>query len=218
MSITTHNNKFQRTENSEPSNNPISTNSIKIRKNISIMSVKSVKSSDVFTEEELETITICYGDSKPKGNFIQDRHGFTHYKIDGKEQQGPMVVMSHGLGTSTNAFEAVAAELVNSGFKVLRYDFYGHGYSKYGGRRTYWKYDNDMLVDQLEDLLDYVEQEEVTGVQQGTTTIVGHSTGGVVAIEANRRWLKDDSKRDIVPSIILVAPAIYVKKVSDCWT
>ena len=182
------------------------------------MSVKSVKSSDAFTKEELETITICYGDSKPQGHFIQDRHGYTHFKIDGKEQQGPMVVMSHGLGTSMDAFEVVTAELVNSGFKVLRYDFYGHGYSKYGGRRTHWKYDSDMLVDQLEDLLDYVEEEETGVQQQGTTTIIGHSTGGVVAVEANRRWLKDNSKRDIVPNIILVAPAVFVNKVSDCWT
>jgi predicted alpha/beta-fold hydrolase len=171
-----------------------------------IMPLQSVTSSDVFTQEELHTITTCYDEKEPKGQFLQDRHGFTHYKVDGS---GPMVVLIHGLATSIDVYEIITTELVNSGFKVLRYDFYGHGYSKHGGDETFFDYDTDLFVDQLEDVLEHVEKEE--GVQ--AAAICGHSTGGNVCIAANDRWSKEGSKRGIAPKMILIAPAVYAKKV-----
>ena len=95
----------------------------------------------------------------------------------------------------------------------MRYDYYGHGYSKYGdgGKHLFFAYDPDMFVDQLDDLLDHIEKEE--GVHPAA--ICGHSTGGVVCVAANDRWSKKGSKRGIVPKIILISPAFYTaQKVS----
>ena len=109
----------------------------------------------------------------------------------------------------SDVYEIITTELVNSGFKVLRYDFYGHGYSKHGGDETFFKYDTDVFVDQLEDVLEHVEKEE--GVQ--AAAICGHSTGGNLCIAANYRWSKEGSKRAVAPKMILIAPALYAKKV-----
>jgi alpha-beta hydrolase superfamily lysophospholipase len=176
------------------------------------MPLQSVTATEVFTQEELATITACWDESKPQGKFLKDRHGFTHYRLDGSGQ-GPMVVLCHGLGTSMKAFEIISEDLVNSGYSVLRYDYYGHGYSKYGdgGKHLFFAYDPDMFVDQLDDLLDHIEKEE--GVHPAA--ICGHSTGGVVCVAANDRWSKKGSKRGIVPKIILISPAFYTaQKVS----
>ncbi len=51
--------------------------------------------TEVFTPDELTTITTCWDESKPIGKFIEDRHGFTHYSLNG---EGPMVALCHGLG------------------------------------------------------------------------------------------------------------------------
>jgi alpha-beta hydrolase superfamily lysophospholipase len=174
-----------------------------------IMSLQSVTATEVFTQEELATITACWDESKPQGKFLKDRHGFTHYRLDGSGQ-GPMVVLCHGLGTSMEAFEKISEDLVNSGYSVLKYDYYGHGYSKYGGKHLFFAYNSDMFVDQLDDLLDHIEKEE--GAKPAA--ICGHSTGGIVCVAANDRWSKEGSKRGIVPKLILISPAFYAKKVS----
>jgi len=182
-----------------------------------IMPLQCVQPSEVFTDDELSTLTTCWNEVKPQGNFLQDRHGFTHYKLDGVEN-GPsakgMVVICHGLGTSFYAFENFSTELVNAGYSVLKYDYYGHGYSKYCGGEDMWvDYTPDMFVDQLEDLLEHVEKEE----GGKPVAVVAHSTGGIVCTAANDRWSKVvGSKRGIIPKLVLVAPAFYCKKVSGC--
>jgi len=74
------------------------------------------------------------------------------------------------------------------------------------------KYDPDMFVDQLEDLLDFVCAEE----KEEVVAYVGHSNGGVNGISANFRWSSNNinggSKRSVFPKMILVNPALYAKK------
>eukprot|EP00587_Corethron_hystrix_P006409 CAMPEP_0113302172 /NCGR_PEP_ID=MMETSP0010_2-20120614/3095_1 /TAXON_ID=216773 ORGANISM="Corethron hystrix, Strain 308" /NCGR_SAMPLE_ID=MMETSP0010_2 /ASSEMBLY_ACC=CAM_ASM_000155 /LENGTH=345 /DNA_ID=CAMNT_0000155917 /DNA_START=78 /DNA_END=1115 /DNA_ORIENTATION=+ /assembly_acc=CAM_ASM_000155 len=166
---------------------------------------QSARVTEVLTPDELTTITTCWDETEPKGKFIKDRHGFTHYSLNG---EGPLVVLSHGLGTSMKAFDGIADAIVKAGYSVLSYDYYGHGYSKYGGEKVIFEYDLDMFTDQLEDLLSYVEREDI----KETYAIVGHSTGGLVCVAANQRWSRDRAARGIVPKLVLFSSAFYAKK------
>lgn len=178
------------------------------------MTPLQIQALEAFTQEELDTLTACYGEETPQGKFLKETHGVTHYQVEGVDN-GPsakgLVVLAHGIGTSYYAFEEFAQELVNAGYSVLSYDYYGHGYSKYSGD-MFVDYDKDLFVDQLQDLLGFVEKE--TG--EICVAMVGHSTGGIVCTAANERWGKggDNLQRKVIPKLILAAPAFYAKKVS----
>ena len=123
------------------------------------------------------------------------------------------IVLSHGLGTSVRVYHQLAAILVDDGYTVLRYDFYNHGYSKYAGglfgNGVWIKYTLvDLFVDQLEDLLLHV----CAGKKVTVVGIVGHSTGGVVAVASNARWRTQEAKRDVIPSVVLANPAFFLFK------
>jgi Lysophospholipase len=184
-----------------------------------------VDASDVFTNEELDDLLVCWNEDKPRGRFLKDRHGYTHFQIvpgGQKEKEHDaskgLIVVCHGLGVSYYAFDKFAQYLTNAGYSVLQYDYYGHGYSKYDGD-MFIEYDKEMFVDQLEDLLTFVEKE----TQETCLAMVGHSTGGIVCAAANDRWSKNDdcgttgsagfSQRSIVPKSILASPAFFAKKV-----
>lgn len=172
-----------------------------------------VSAEEVFVNDELEQIKSSWDDAKPDGKFVKDRHGFTHYSLEGvdldsdSDSAKKMVVLCHGLGTSMKTYNAMAEDLVQAGFSVLKYDYYGHGYSKYNGG-LFFNYDPEMFVDQLEDLVDYIEKEE--GVKP--LAVCGHSTGGIVAVAVNRRWCEAGSERSVVPKLVLFNPAFYADK------
>jgi len=182
---------------------------------------KLIDPIEEFTGEELAALTQVWGDTKPPGKFLKGRHGITHYIVDrdsrGKNGEGStkskkgMVVLSHGLGSSLKMFQELSNILVERGFSVLRYDYFGHGYGKYLGKDAWIKYTPDYFVDQLEDLLDHVYEEE----QEKVIGFIGHSNGGVNGISANYRWVNAKygaKERDLIPKMILVNPAIYAKK------
>lgn len=185
--------------------------SSKRRPNRHKMPTQLVTATDVFTPKELTTITTCFSESEPDGKFLKDRHGFTHYAIDGQIEH-PMVCLCHGLGTSMKAFQSISEDLVNAGYSVLKYDYYGHGYSKYdekNSKERFFDYTPEMMVDQLEDLVSHVEKEEGG---KPLAALCGHSTGGIVCVAANDRWSKEESSRSIVPKLVLISPAFYAKK------
>ena len=180
-----------------------------------------VPSSDVFSKREMVALRSAWDDNGPEGSLLKDRHGFTHYVIDrptstSKKEMQPstkgIIVLSHGLGTSVRVYQQLAAILVDDGYTVLRYDFYNHGYSKYAGglvgKDAWIKYTVDLFVDQLEDLLLHVCAE----TKETVVGIVGHSTGGVVAVASNARWRTKGAKRDVIPSVVLANPALFLFK------
>ena len=173
-----------------------------------------IDAKEAFTGEELSDLTAAWQDDKPEGKFLKARHGTTHYVVNrkGSSSKG-MIVLGHGLGSSLKMYKEFSDILVDKGFTVLRYDCFGHGYSKYNGEDMWIKYGPDMYVDQLEDLLDFVCAEE----KEEVVAYVGHSNGGVNGISSNFRWSSNDdknggSKRSVFPKMILVNPAIYANK------
>lgn len=121
------------------------------------------------------------------------------------------MVLAHGIGTSAKALKELGSTLVADGYSVLRYDYYGHGYSKFG-QNMWTKYTPDVFVDQLEDLLDHVMEE----TKEDVVALAGHSTGGLVGIAANHRWgaMMDGGKvrRAVLPKLVLINPSLYAKK------
>jgi pimeloyl-ACP methyl ester carboxylesterase len=92
--------------------------------------------------------------------------GDTAYHRAGDD--GPWVVLVHGLVTPSYAWEALAGTLVTEGFRVLRYDEFGRGLSE----RPPVRYDLDLYVRQLRELTDFL------GIE--TMHLIGWSMGGVI--------------------------------------
>ena len=66
--------------------------------------------------------------SKAPGKFIKLEHGYTHYQLDGPEN-GELVVLVNGYSIPYYLWDHTYPDLLNAGFRVLRFDFYGRGYS-----------------------------------------------------------------------------------------
>jgi len=101
-------------------------------------------------------------------------HGATHYEFcaDGDKNQ-PIVVLVHGGTLPMWVWDKQFKALMEDGFRVLRYDMYGRGYS---ARPEDVVYDRDLYRTQLEELLENVCPEEevfdLVGVSMGAGTAV----------------------------------------------
>lgn len=101
------------------------------------------------------------------GSFIALSDGVTHYELGGPKDGMP-VVLVHGFSVPCFIFDPLFEFLKNSGFRVLRYDLFGRGYSD----KPHVRYDIHLFVRQLKDLLDALEMTEIT--------LLGLSMGGPV--------------------------------------
>ncbi len=90
------------------------------------------------------------------GSFIRLSNGFTHYELCGPDS-GEAVVLVHGFSVPYFIFDPTFDFLVDSGFRVLRYDLFGRGFSD----RPHVKYNMDLFVDQLRELLDSLNLKQV---------------------------------------------------------
>jgi len=78
------------------------------------------------------------------------------------------IVFIHGLGLNLNLWEN-QVDFFKKDFKILIYDLYGHGKSKYDERKP----SLDIYCEQLKNLFDFYHIEK--------STIVGFSLGGMIA-------------------------------------
>ncbi|MEP6895446.1 MAG: alpha/beta hydrolase, partial [Chloroflexota bacterium] len=62
------------------------------------------------------------------GSFAKLPNGFTHYELGGNES-GEMVVLIHGFSVPYFIYDPTFNFLTKSGFRVLRYDHFGRGFS-----------------------------------------------------------------------------------------
>ena len=103
------------------------------------------------------------------GELVDLPKGTTHIQRDGPED-GPVVVLVHGLTTPAYLFAGVVPMLGAAGYRVIRYDLWGRGFSDCPIGRQ----DGDYFLDQLNAVLDH---EEVAG----PFVLVGYSMGGAIA-------------------------------------
>jgi pimeloyl-ACP methyl ester carboxylesterase len=165
---------------------------------------------------------------KPPGNLIDLKHGKTHYMLMGpvEDQSAPLVVLCHGASVFSFIWKRFAEQFLSRGFRVLVFDFYGHGYTTVPNV----KFTNELLREQLEELLDrlglrpqlivpigsvndqlppYQEVNDQTPMEEIENKpqkyrktshelyLVGHSMGGLIASEFAAK------NKELVTKIIL---------------
>ena len=109
------------------------------------------------------------------GSFIQLPQGFVHYELAGPAD-GRAVVLVHGFSVPDYLWDSTFVALRNAGFRVLRYDLFGRGFSD----RPDVHYNADLFDRQLLDLLNAL------GVNGGSDFVAASMGGPIVAAFACR--------------------------------
>lgn len=104
------------------------------------------------------------------GGFVELPAGVTHYQLRGEVDAGT-VVLIHGNAAPSVTWDRTIGPLCAAGFRVLRYDLFGHGFSDRPDLRAY---DRRFYNTQLADLLDALGISSPVGM-------VGTSQGGSIA-------------------------------------
>jgi pimeloyl-ACP methyl ester carboxylesterase len=103
------------------------------------------------------------------GKFVQLEDGVTHYLVDGPDS-GRTIVLVHGFSVPAYIWDSTAAFLAGAGYRVVRYDEYGRGWSD----RPNVEYDAGLYDRQISQLLDSLHVA-------GPVDIAGVSMGGWVS-------------------------------------
>ncbi|HEY4217445.1 MAG TPA: alpha/beta hydrolase [Gemmatimonadaceae bacterium] len=99
------------------------------------------------------------------GKFVRLADGVTHYDVAGPDS-ARTVVLVHGFSVPAYIWDSTATALAAAGFRVLRYDEYGRGWSD----RPDVAYDADLYDRQLVQLLDSLhvrDKIDLAGVSMG---------------------------------------------------
>lgn len=104
------------------------------------------------------------------GSYVELSDGFTHYELKG-EKNAKTILLVHGNIAPYFTWDYNLDTLVNAGFRVLRYDVYGHGYSD---RPDLKVYNRDLYDRQIIELLQKLEIKD-------PICIVGTSQGGSIS-------------------------------------
>jgi len=125
------------------------------------------------------------------GQFARLSDGYTHYEIGGPPD-GRVVVLAAGATVPYYIWDPTFTALVQAGFRVLRYDYYGRGYSD----RPDIGYTQAMYVRQLAELLNALQITQ-------PIDLAGLSYGGSVVTSFA------DANPDRVRSLIYVDPSFW---------
>lgn len=123
------------------------------------------------------------------GEFAELSRGITHYQLSGPVD-GPLVVLIHGLTTSSFVWAPITRTLADLGYRVLAYDLYGRGFSD----RPPEDQDKAFFLCQIDDLLCHLEIKE-------PFHLVGYSMGGAIATGFAA------AAPQFVNRLVLIAPA-----------
>ena len=123
------------------------------------------------------------------GDFVELSDGQIHYKWDGPED-GPILVLVHGFSTPHFIYEQNVEALNEAGFRTLRFDHFGRGWSD----RPRTKYDIDFYDRTLTELLAALDVTAPFG-------LAGLSMGGPIVAEFAARY------PDRVERLVLLVPA-----------
>ena len=122
------------------------------------------------------------------GSFIKLKDGTTHYELSGPENGKPIELV-HGFSVPYFIFDPTFDILTKAGFRVLRYDLIGRGYSD----RPKTAYKIYLFVRQLRDLLKALNMPKVN--------LLGLSMGGPITASFI------DQNPQVVDKFILIDPA-----------
>ena len=121
-------------------------------------------------EYESKVLTAAKRQSLP-GKFVEISGGQVHYELDGPKS-GRKVILVPGFTSPLFVWDHTFKTLVNAGFRVLRYDLFGRGFSD----RPNTKYTMQFLVDQLYKLLERLHIDDYD------LCLVGFNLGGGICV------------------------------------
>ena len=127
--------------------------------------------------------------AKAPGAFIELSDGKIHYRLEGPED-GPLVVLVHGFSTPNFIYEQNVEALNAAGFRALRFDHFGRGWSD----RPATRYDVEFYDRVLTELLAGLEIDQPFG-------LAGLSMGGPIVAEFAARY------PERVDRLVLLVPA-----------
>lgn len=122
------------------------------------------------------------------GSFVALSDGITHYELSGPAD-APVVVLIHGFSIPMEIWGTTHRRLQQAGYRVLRYDLLGRGYSD----RPRIRYDGEVFERQLSELLSALDID-------GPLVVAGLSMGGPIAM----RFAANNAEK--VVATILIAP------------
>jgi pimeloyl-ACP methyl ester carboxylesterase len=108
---------------------------------------------------------------KTKGSYVRLGDGVTHYEISGDATANTVVLIPGG-SVPYFIWDRTFPDLTEKGFRVLRYDLYGRGYSD----RPDVVYNPNLYRKQLDDLLHAIHATN-------TVDLVGVSMGSAIAVD-----------------------------------
>ena len=123
------------------------------------------------------------------GSYVELPAGVTHYEL-GNPTRDQTVVLVHGFSVPYYIFDPTFQFLTRHGFRVLRYDLFGRGFSD----RPLAEYNIDLFFQQLADLLDALRLVR-------PVNLLGLSMGGPIAAAFTARF------PERVGRLILIDPA-----------
>lgn len=127
--------------------------------------------------------------SQAPGRFIQLSNGVTHYDLTGPDS-GQTVVLVHGFSVPYYIWDPTFRALAGAGFRVLRYDLFGRGYSD----RPAVAYTRQLFEAQLLELVDSLHLRapvDLVGLSMGGTVVAGFTA----------------AHPDLVRRVVLIDPA-----------
>jgi pimeloyl-ACP methyl ester carboxylesterase len=123
------------------------------------------------------------------GQYITLSDGVVHYEASGPEG-APAVVFVHGIANPYHVWDANFPAVADAGYRAVRYDRYGVGYSD---RLRGIRYDADLFDRQLLELVGKLRVKT-------PLTLVGFSLGGNISVIFAERH------PELVKGLILVSP------------
>ena len=123
------------------------------------------------------------------GSFIELPDGVTHYELSNPEKENT-VILVHGFSVPYFIYDPTFEFLTGSGFRVVRYDLFGRGFSD----RPDTRYNIDLFVTQLRDLAVALRFTR-------PVNLVGLSTGGPITAAFTARFPEQVSKLVLIDPI-----------------
>jgi len=142
-----------------------------------------------------ETKELTYNLRKnTNGSYIELSGGVTHYELDGPDS-GKVVIMIHGFSVPYYIWNETYEYFTEHGFRVLRYDQFGRGFSD----RPDVVYNKQLYLTQLKELIEKLDLKQ-------PVSLVGVSFGGILATDFTCAY------PNLVNKVILIDPGYNFTK------
>ncbi|MBK8808380.1 MAG: alpha/beta hydrolase [Bacteroidales bacterium] len=156
---------------------------------ISVILLALMSSTHLFAREKQMLDSLAR--ARVSGSFVNVPEGKIHYELAGSDTSKTVLLLC-GLSAGYYIWDSTFLYLKNAGYKVIRFDHFGRGYSD----RICGNYNKEFFMNEINELLEALDVRE-------QIQIIAASMGGALAVEyaiANPRKVK---------SLTLIGPMIY---------